>query len=172
MPVLQISALHFVHIPYFSLVVVKSEGTGQATDTNTTKARNCLDDSKLGSITGRIPNRTSVSSSDFPPGSASTALVAPWWTEGPTRLSDKGGDCVRYLCATWPLSAQKCFCIDIKHRYTPELNFDKCGPIHFNQNDQPIWQNTGHCTEEKEWLQPSTFSLIQNLVASFFLCSF
>ena len=111
-------------------------------------------------------------SSDFPPGSASTALVVPWWTEGPTRLSDKGGDCVRYLCATWPLSAQKCFCMDIKHRYTPELNFDKCGPIHFNQNDQPIWQNTGHCTEEKEWFQTSTFYLIQNLVASFFLCSF
>ena len=53
---------------------------------------------------------------------------------------------------------------------TPELNFDKCGPIHSTQNDQPIWQNTGHCTEEKEWLQPSTFSLIQNLYqCSFFL---
>ena len=135
LPVLQISALHFVHIPYFSLVGVISEGAGHATDANRTKACNFLDDSKLGSISGRIPNRTSVSSSDFPPGSASTALVAPWWTEGPTRLSDKGGDCVRYLCATWPLSAQKCFCMDIKHRYTPELNFDKCGPIHFNQND-------------------------------------
>ena len=108
--------LSIFHI--FALVGVISEGTWQPSDANTTKARNFLDDSKLGSISGRIPNRTSVPSSDFPPGSASTALVAPWWTEGPTRLSDKGGDCVRYLCATWPLSAQKCFCTDIKHRYT------------------------------------------------------
>ena len=46
---------------------------------------------------------------------------------------------------------------------TPELIFGKCGPIHSTQNDQPISQNTGHCTEEKEWLEPSTFSMIQNL---------
>ena len=110
-----------------------------------------------------------------------------WWHHGGQRDRPGFRTKAATACATFALPGPylhksafaRIWNIDTQteiHQYscmnTPELNFDKCGPIHSTQNDQPIWQNTGHCTEEKEWLQPSTFSLIQNLVASFFLCSF